>query len=163
PPTGSRRSRSTPAAAGPYPQVGVDTWPPWRRSFSHAAVHGSDSSATFPPTFRLDRVSPRLRRWRSRLRWLCAGRLVSSSSLSRRRLRHAVTENARVRAAVEILEGHRPDWQALGALFLAAHESLRRDFEVSTPELDVLVELAYEAGAFAARMTGAGFGGSIVV
>jgi len=79
-----------------------------------------------------------------------------------RRLRHAVAENARVRAVVEVLESPQPDWQALGALFLAAHESLRHDFEVSTPELDALVELAYDAGAFAARMTGAGFGGSIV-
>jgi galactokinase len=82
--------------------------------------------------------------------------------VSLRRLRHAVTENARVRAVVDLLESPRPDWEALGALFLAAHESLRRDFEVSTAELDALVELAYDAGALAARMTGAGFGGSIV-
>jgi galactokinase len=82
--------------------------------------------------------------------------------VSRRRLRHAVSENARVRAVVDLLESSRPDWQALGALFRKAHESLRLDFEVSTPQLDLLVELAYEAGAVAARMTGAGFGGSIV-
>jgi galactokinase len=82
--------------------------------------------------------------------------------VSRRRLRHAVAENARVRAVVDVLEGSQPDRRALGALFRAAHESLRRDFEVSTPELDLLVDLAYDAGALAARMTGAGFGGSIV-
>jgi galactokinase len=82
--------------------------------------------------------------------------------VSRRRLRHAVAENARVRAVVDVFEGSQPDWRALGALFRAAHESLRRDFEVSTPELDLLVDLAYDGGAIAARMTGAGFGGSIV-
>jgi galactokinase len=82
--------------------------------------------------------------------------------VSHRRLRHAVTENIRVRAVVDVLESPEPDRQALAALFREAHESLRRDFEVSTRELDVLVELAYEAGAVAARMTGAGFGGAIV-
>ena len=80
-----------------------------------------------------------------------------------RRLRHVVAENERVRrcvAALEVPSG--PDLDALGALFRAGHESLRDDFEVSTPELDLLVELAYEHGAVAARMTGGGFGGSVV-
>jgi galactokinase len=80
-----------------------------------------------------------------------------------RRLRHVVTENDRVRRAVELLT--RPgelDLLELGHLFRAGHESLRDDFEVSTPELDRLVELAYDAGAAAARMTGGGFGGCIV-
>ena len=54
------------------------------------------------------------------------------------------------------------DLKALGALFRESHESLRSDFEVSTPELDRLVDLAYESGAIAARMTGGGFGGSVV-
>src|SRR5919108_4253861 len=80
-----------------------------------------------------------------------------------RRLRHVVSENERVRRCVAALE--RPggaDLVALGALFREGHQSLRRDFEVSTPELDLLVDLAYESGAVAARMTGGGFGGSIV-
>jgi galactokinase len=77
-----------------------------------------------------------------------------------RRLRHVVTENERVRRVVDALAG--PDLEALGELFRAGHESLRRDFEVSIPELDLLVDLAYEAGAAGARMTGGGFGGSIV-
>jgi galactokinase len=80
-----------------------------------------------------------------------------------RRLRHVVSENERVRRCVAALE--RPggaDLDALGALLRQGHESLRADFEVSTPELDVLVELAYEHGAVAARMTGGGFGGSVV-
>ena len=77
-----------------------------------------------------------------------------------RRLRHLRTENERVRDVVACLD--RGDAAGLGALFRAGHESLRDDFEVSTPELDRLVDRAYEAGAVAARMTGGGFGGSIV-
>jgi galactokinase len=79
-----------------------------------------------------------------------------------RRLRHVKTENARVREVVEVLETNPLKKARLGTLFREGHESLRNDFEVSTPELDLLVELAYEAGAVAARMTGGGFGGSIV-
>ena len=78
-----------------------------------------------------------------------------------RRLRHVTTENDRVRHVVACLEAG--DTARLGPLFRAGHDSLRDDFEVSTPELDLLVERAYEAGAVAARMTGGGFGGSIVV
>ncbi|HKP17866.1 MAG TPA: hypothetical protein VJT84_05250 [Gaiellaceae bacterium] len=82
---------------------------------------------------------------------------------SARRLRHVVAENARVRQCVAALEGDGPpDLERMGALFRAGHDSLRDDFEVSTPELDLLVDLAYEHGAAAARMTGGGFGGSIV-
>ena len=79
-----------------------------------------------------------------------------------RRVRHVTTENERVRAVVAALERTPPDLAALGQLFRAAHDSLREDFEVSTPELDLLVDLAYTHGAVAARMTGGGFGGSIV-
>jgi galactokinase len=68
-----------------------------------------------------------------------------------------------VRAVVAALERTPPDLAGLGALFRAGHDSLRDDFEVSTSELDLLVDLAYEHGALAARMTGGGFGGSIVV
>jgi galactokinase len=77
-----------------------------------------------------------------------------------RRLRHVETENVRVREVVAALRAHKLD--ALGELFRAGHESLRRDLEVTTRELDRLVELAYAHGAVAARMTGGGFGGSIV-
>jgi galactokinase len=79
-----------------------------------------------------------------------------------RRLRHVVTENARVREVVSVLTETPLDAARLGELFREGHESLRRDFEVSTPELDLLVDLAYGAGAVAARMTGGGFGGSIL-
>jgi galactokinase len=78
-----------------------------------------------------------------------------------RRIRHVASENERVLQVVAALEAG--DVDALGPLFRAGHDSLRDDFEVSTPELDLLVDLAYELGAVAARMTGGGFGGSIVI
>ena len=79
------------------------------------------------------------------------------------RVRHVESENRRVAESAEILrEPGVPRLAELGRLFRASHESLRDDFEVSTPELDLLVDLAYEHGALAARMTGGGFGGSIV-
>jgi galactokinase len=77
-----------------------------------------------------------------------------------RRVRHVETENERVRATVAALEDG--DAEALGPIFAASHASLRDDYEVSTPALDALVAAALAAGAFAARMTGGGFGGSIV-
>ena len=77
-----------------------------------------------------------------------------------RRVRHVVTENARVRDAVAAL-GARDDAR-LGELLSASHRSLRDDYEVSTPELDRLVELAIAAGALGARLVGGGFGGSII-
>ncbi|MGN6799484.1 MAG: galactokinase [Gaiellaceae bacterium] len=76
------------------------------------------------------------------------------------RVRHIESENARVRAVVAALREN--DLDAVGRLFREGHESLRDDFEVTTPELDRLVELAYANGAVAARMTGGGFGGAIV-
>jgi galactokinase len=83
--------------------------------------------------------------------------------VARRRLRHVVTENERVREVVAVLEEPGgADLAALGRLFRAGHESLRDDFEVSTPELDLLVDLAYGHGAIAARMIGGGFGGSVL-
>jgi galactokinase len=76
------------------------------------------------------------------------------------RIRHLETENARVHAVVDALRSR--DLVRVGELFRAGHDSLRADFEVSVPELDRLVDLAYEQGAYAARMTGGGFGGAIV-
>ena len=77
-----------------------------------------------------------------------------------RRVRHVVTENARVLAAVAALRGG--EWDELGRLMNASHESLRDDYEVSCDELDVAVDSARRAGALGARMTGGGFGGSAV-
>ncbi len=78
-----------------------------------------------------------------------------------RRARHVVTENERVRDAVATLRAE--DLVRLGALIDASHRSLRDDFEVSTPEVDLLVELMREQdGIHGARITGGGFGGSVV-
>ena len=79
-----------------------------------------------------------------------------------RRVRHVRSENERVREVVEVLRSDPVDLVRLGELFWEGHESLRVDFEVSIPELDFLVDRAYSCGAVAARMTGGGFGGSIV-
>jgi galactokinase len=74
--------------------------------------------------------------------------------------RHVVTENARVLACVEALR--QGDLDAVGEILLAGHASLRDDFRVSLPELDLLVECFVSHGAVGARLTGAGFGGCVV-
>ncbi|GAA3293243.1 galactokinase [Arthrobacter citreus] len=77
-----------------------------------------------------------------------------------RRVRHIVTENARVLAAVEVLRESGPS--KLGPLLNESHASMRDDFEISCPELDLAVETSLGAGALGARMTGGGFGGSAI-
>ncbi len=78
-----------------------------------------------------------------------------------RRAEHVVRENDRVRSAARALET--ADLEALGAIFAASHASLRDDFEVSSPALDDMVEIAAGVpGVVGARMTGAGFGGCTV-
>ena len=74
--------------------------------------------------------------------------------------RHVVSENARVLETANALRS--ADIAALPQLFAASHASLRDDFEVSTPELDALVDELVAAGALGARLTGAGFGGAVV-
>lgn len=74
--------------------------------------------------------------------------------------RHVVSENARVHEAVAALA--RGDLLRLGAVVQASHASLRDDFQVSTPELDALVQALEREGALGARLTGAGFGGCVV-
>ncbi|HVT75754.1 MAG TPA: galactokinase family protein [Acidimicrobiales bacterium] len=82
-------------------------------------------------------------------------------ALLRRRARHVVTENMRVRAMADAFAAG--DAPTAGALMLESHRSLRRDAEVSTHDLDSLVDaLSSRAGVFGARLTGAGFGGSVV-
>jgi galactokinase len=76
----------------------------------------------------------------------------------RRRVRHVVTEDSRVEAAVRCLDAD--DVAGLGPLLQRSHASLRDDFEVSVPELDTAVDAAMAAGALGARMTGGGFGGA---
>jgi galactokinase len=77
-----------------------------------------------------------------------------------RRVRHVVTENARVQAAVELLRTGSP--RAIAPLLDASHVSMRDDFEISCRELDLAVESSREAGALGSRMTGGGFGGSAI-
>lgn len=81
--------------------------------------------------------------------------------LIRQRARHVVTEIARVEKSVGLLKAG--DVAGFGDLMLAGHESLRDLYEVSTPELDALVEIALaQPGCYGARLTGAGFGGCTV-
>jgi galactokinase len=77
------------------------------------------------------------------------------------RLRHVVSETARTREAARALARH--DLGEMGRLLVEGHESLRRDFESSCPEADYLVESALGHGALGARLTGAGWGGTVVV
>jgi galactokinase len=74
--------------------------------------------------------------------------------------RHVVSENRRVLEAVDALRSG--DSAMLGRLFDESHASLRDDFRISTPEIDVLVEELRQAGTHGARLTGGGFGGSAV-
>ncbi|WP_033491552.1 galactokinase, partial [Bifidobacterium choerinum] len=78
----------------------------------------------------------------------------------RRRVRHVVTEIGRVDRFIGAFA--RGDMKEAGALFNASHDSLRDDYEVTVPELDVAVDVARAEGAYGARMTGGGFGGSII-
>jgi len=77
-----------------------------------------------------------------------------------RRVRHVVTENERVRRVVTRLRAN--ETSAIGPDLTASHISLRDDYQVSAVELDVAVDAALEAGALGARMTGGGFGGSVI-
>ncbi len=79
-----------------------------------------------------------------------------------RRVRHVLSENERVLRTVDALANE--DVAELGALFAASHASMRNDFEISVPEIDLLVELGRSCeGVVAARLTGGGFGGSVVM
>jgi len=77
------------------------------------------------------------------------------------RFRHTLSEARRVSEAEEALS--MSDLGAFGRAMDASHESLRHDYQVSTPELDRIVDLAREAGAAGARLTGAGLGGSALI
>ncbi|GAA0542716.1 galactokinase [Paractinoplanes ferrugineus] len=78
----------------------------------------------------------------------------------RRRVRHIVTENQRVLDTVELLRAGRT--RDIGPLLTASHASMRDDFEITVPQVDIAVESALAAGAHGARMTGGGFGGCVL-
>jgi galactokinase len=94
-------------------------------------------------------------------------RLAAAHPLELRRARHVISENARVTESLAILRAAQSSGQAtrlaaLGPILTAGHASLRDDFEVTVPRLDVAAEFAERNGALGARMVGGGFGGSVI-
>jgi galactokinase len=129
------------------------------------ALHGSDYNARrqecAAAVAELSRVRPGLTSLRDLLPGELPALLPHLDSLLARRVRHVVTENDRVLRAADALR--RGDTTRLGSLLYGSHLSLRSDYEVSCLELDALVDICAECDCvLGARMTGAGFGGSIV-
>jgi galactokinase len=93
---------------------------------------------------------------------LSSGDLLELHAVARGRLDHVVLENERVRSGVAFLKVG--DVEAFGKLMYQSHDSLAKLFDVSCPELDLLVEAARSQpeAALGAKMTGAGFGGAVV-
>jgi galactokinase len=79
----------------------------------------------------------------------------------RRRARHVISENGRVIEAINALK--KKDMAKVGELFYESHRSLKEDYEVSSGELDFIVDSARKFGAIGARLTGAGFGGCAII
>ena len=108
------------------------------------------------------------RDWRPGLEYLAQLEPADLPEMERRlppplvpRVRHVVTETARTRAAAHALAAG--DLISLGRLLVEGHESLRRDYESTIPEADLIVDAAVAHGAYGARLTGAGWGGAVVV
>ena len=108
------------------------------------------------------------REWRPHLTFLAQLSVADVPEMERRlppplvpRARHVITETARTRAAAAALAAG--DLERLGQLLVEGHESLQRDYESTIPEADFIVESAVEHGAYGARLTGAGWGGAVVV
>jgi galactokinase len=80
--------------------------------------------------------------------------------VTRRRVRHVVTEDQRVLDTVALL--HAGEVRAIAPLLTASHASMRDDYEITVPEVDTAVEAALAGGAYGARMTGGGFGGCVL-
>jgi galactokinase len=108
------------------------------------------------------------REWRPALRYLAELSPSDLPEMERRlppplvpRARHVVTETQRTHAAADALAAG--DLARLGQLLVEGHESLRIDYESTVPEADFIVASALEHGAYGARLTGAGWGGAVVV
>jgi galactokinase len=108
------------------------------------------------------------REWRPALQYLAQLSPSDLPEMQRRlppplvpRVRHVVTETARTRAAADALAAR--DLPRLGELLVQGHASLRDDYQSTIPEADFIVESALEHGAYGARLTGAGWGGAVVV
>ncbi|SIR68669.1 galactokinase [Williamsia sterculiae] len=80
--------------------------------------------------------------------------------VDRRRARHILTDNRRVFAVVDAVTAE--DYSTVGRLFSESHASMRDDFEITTPHIDLVADTAVAAGAYGARMTGGGFGGCVI-
>jgi galactokinase len=85
----------------------------------------------------------------------------AEGDLLRKRVRHIVTENARVLDVVGTLRSG-TDPRGIGPVLTASHASMRDDFEITVPQVDTAVAAALDAGAYGARMTGGGFGGCVL-
>jgi galactokinase len=83
-----------------------------------------------------------------------------SSALLRKRARHVISENSRVLATVQRLKAG--EIRGIGPLLTDSHRSMRDDFEITVPEVDVAVDALLATGALGARMTGGGFGGCVI-
>lgn len=108
------------------------------------------------------------REWRPGLRYLAQLAVSDLPEVARRlppplvpRVRHVVTETARTRSAAGALAAG--DLATLGQLLVEGHESLRTDYQSTIAEADLIVESAVRHGAYGARLTGAGWGGAVVV
>jgi len=108
------------------------------------------------------------RDWRPALRHLAQLSAADLPEMARRlppplvpRVRHVVTETVRTREAADVLAGG--DLRRLGRLLLEGHESLRVDYQSTVAEADFIVKSAMEHEAYGARLTGAGWGGAVVV
>jgi galactokinase len=131
-----------------------------RRSLSHSG-YNERRAACEQAVRELQAYLPHIRSLRDVATTELAAYAPYLSEIPRKRAEHVVKEIARVGSALSALK--RNDRQALGALMYAGHKSLRDLYEVSTPELDALVELTrHLPGCIGARLTGAGFGGCTV-
>ena len=92
--------------------------------------------------------------------WADTDESTVTPDVVRMRVQHVIDETARTRRAQDALNSK--NWQEFGRLMNESHESLRDLYEVSTPELNSARDAALDAGAVGARMTGGGFGGSII-
>ncbi|MDO4914763.1 galactokinase [Corynebacterium sp.] len=92
--------------------------------------------------------------------WADTDESTVTPDVARMRVRHVIDETARTRRAQDALNSK--NWQEFGRLMNESHESLRDLYDVSTPELNSARDAALDAGAVGARMTGGGFGGSII-
>ena len=140
---------------GKSPDAGMSDWDGHDERRGKSRDAGMSVRAEDAPASYRDLVA------RGGLEMLIAGVRSLLSPVLLRRFRHVVTEGRRVAQAEDAMRAG--EMGRFGELMVASHESLRSDYEVSTPALDEIVAIALEAGAAGARLTGAGFGGCAVV